>query len=343
MSLRVAVTGPTGEIGMSAIAALEQHPDVTHIIGMARRPFDPAERGWSKTSYRQGDILDREAVDALVADVDVVVHLAFIIMGSRAESARVNLAGTRNVFEATVSGATVSGATVSGATVSAKRPRRLVYTSSVAAYGYHSDNPSPITEDVPARGSPEHYYSEQKAACEAALTEITAGSSLEVYVLRPCVVAGPRAPALAEAMPWNQLPGVVRRVTKTVPLLKPPMPDPGTPLQLVHHDDVAAAVALAVTSTSAPPGAYNIAGDGLLSMSDVGAALGARPVKVPHVAAVATSEVIARLPFVPSALEWLHAGRASVVMDTRKAREQLGWTPEYTAAQTLSALASTVE
>jgi nucleoside-diphosphate-sugar epimerase len=318
---------------MSAIAALEQHPDVTHIIGMARRPFDPAERGWSKTSYRQGDILDREAVDGLVADVDVVVHLAFIIMGSRAESARVNLAGTRNVFEATVSGGTAS----------AKRPRRLVYTSSVAAYGYHSDNPSPITEDAPARGSPEHYYSEQKAACEAALTEITAGSSLEVYVLRPCIVAGPRAPALAEAMPWNQLPGVVRRVTNAVPLLKPPMPDPGTPLQLVHHDDVAAAVALAVTSASAPPGAYNIAGDGLLSMSDVGDALGARPVKVPHVAAVATSEVIARLPFVPSALEWLHAGRASVVMDTRKAREQLGWTPEYTAAQTLSALASTVD
>lgn len=338
MSLRVAVTGPTGEIGMSAIAALEQHPDVTEIIGMARRPFDPAERGWSKTSYRQGDILDREAVDGLVADVDVVVHLAFIIMGSKAESARVNLAGTRNVFEATV-----SGGTVSGGTASAKRPRRLVYTSSVAAYGYHSDNPSPITEDVAARGSPEHYYSEQKAACEAALAEITAGSSLEVYVLRPCVVAGPRAPALAEAMPWNQLPGVVRRVTNAVPLLKPPMPDPGTPLQLVHHDDVAAAVALAVTSTSAPPGAYNIAGDGLLSMSDVGAALGARPVKVPHVAVVATSEVIARLPFVPSALEWLHAGRASVVMDTRKAREQLGWTPEYTAGQTLSALASTVE
>jgi len=326
MPLRVAVTGPTGEIGISTIEALEGHPDVAQIVGMARRPFDPAERGWSKTVYRQGDILDREAVDALVADADVVVHLAFIVLGSRQESARVNLAGTRNVFEATV----------------AAQCPRLVYTSSVAAYGYHSDNPVPITEDVPARGSPEHYYSEQKAACEAALSEITSGSALVVFVLRPCIVAGPKATALADAMPWNRLPGPARRITEALPLLKPPFPDPGTPMQLIHHDDVAAAIALATTSASAPSGAYNLAGDGVLSLSQVGAALGARPVKVPRAAAVATSELISRIPFVPSALEWLHAGRTSVVMDTSKARNQLGWQPHFSAAETLSALAGAV-
>jgi nucleoside-diphosphate-sugar epimerase len=325
MSLRVAVTGPTGEIGISAVEALEDHPDVEQIVGMARRPFDPQARGWKKTRYLQGDILDRAAVDELVAAADVVVHLAFIIMGSREESARINLAGTRNVFEATVA---------------APRARRLVYTSSVAAYGYHSDNPVPITEDVEPRGSAEHYYSEQKAACEAALSEVTAGSDLEAYVLRPCIVAGPKAPALADAMPWNQLPGPVKRVTRALPLLKPPFPDPGTPLQLVHHDDVASAIALAATTTSAPPGAYNIAGDGVLSMSQVGEALGARPLRVPHAAAVVTSEVISRLPFVPSALEWLHAGRTSVVMDISKARDQLGWTPRFSGAETLSSLAT---
>ena len=326
MALTVAVTGPTGEIGISAIEALEQQPEVDRIIGMARRPFDAKAKGWAKTEYRQGDILDRDAVDALVADADVVVHLAFIIMGSRQESARVNLSGTRNVFEATVA---------------SPRPRRLVYTSSVAAYGYHSDNPVPITEEVPPRGSPEHYYSEQKAACEAALAEITTGMTLEVFVLRPCIVAGPKAPALAEAMPWNKLPRAVRKAGQIVPLLKPPFPDPGTPLQLVHHDDVAAAIALAAT-TSAPPGAYNLAGDGVLSMSDVADALGARPVRVPRLAMSAASEIIARLPFVPSALEWLHVGRTSVVMDTGKAKAQLGWTPKYTAAETLSALAESI-
>ena len=326
MALTVAVTGPTGDIGISAVEALERAPEVERIIGMARRPFDPAAHGWTRTEYLQGDITDRAAVDALVADADVVIHLAFIIMGSREESARVNLAGTRNVFEATVA---------------ADRPRRLVYTSSVAAYGYHADTPVPITEDVPPRGSPEHYYSEQKAACEAALAEVTRGTSLEVYVLRPCIVAGPKAPALAEAMPWNQLPGPVKRVTQALPLLKPPFPDPGTPLQLVHHDDVAAAIALAAT-TSAPAGAYNIAADGVLSMSDVAEALGARPIRVPRAAVSAASEVIGRLPFVPSALEWLHVGRTSVVMDTTKAKSRLGWKPKHTAAETLSALGAAV-
>lgn len=328
MGLTVAVTGPTGEIGTSAVAALERDPAVDRIIGMARRPFEPSSRGWTKTTYQQGDILDRDAVDALVADADVVVHLAFIIMGSREESERVNLAGTRNVFEACAAGAADG------------RPRRLVYSSSVAAYGYHSDNPVPLTEDVPPRGSPEHYYSQQKAACEAALEEITADSPLEVFVLRPCIVAGPQARALADAMPWNRIP-YAGAATRVLPVLKPPVPDPGNPLQLVHHDDVAAAIALAATG-SAAPGAYNIAGDGVLSVSDVAAALGGRPVRVPAAAAAAASAVIARLPFVPSSAEWLHVARTSVVMDTTKAKTQLGWTPRYTAAQTLEALAESL-
>lgn len=326
MGWTVAITGPTGEIGISAVNALEKHPEVDRIVGMARRAFSPEARGWTKTEYRQGDILDRDAVDALVADADIVVHLAFIIMGSRDESARINLAGTRNVFEATVA---------------SERARRLVYTSSVAAYGYHSDNPSPITEDVPPRGSPEHYYSEQKAACEAVLADVTAGSSLEVFVLRPCIVAGPNAPALADAMPWTHLPAGVRKASQMLPLLKPLIPDPGTPMQLVHHDDVADAIALAAT-TSAPPGAYNLAGEGVLSISDVVEALGARAIPVPHVLMTAASEVMARVPFLPSAVEWLHAGRASVVMDTSKAKTQLGWTPRHTAGETLSALADSI-
>ncbi|AXO22515.1 SDR family oxidoreductase [Mycobacterium avium subsp. hominissuis] len=329
MGVTVAVTGPTGEIGRSAVTALEREPGVDAIIGMARRPFSPSSRGWQKTTYQQGDILDREAVDAVVAQADVVIHLAFIIMGSRDESARVNLQGTRNVFEATVA---------------AGRPRRLVYTSSVAAYGYHSDNPVPLTEDVPARGSAEHYYSAQKAASEAMLAEITEDSPLEVFVLRPCIVAGPGATALADAMPWNQLPGPLRAIVKAVqaiPVLKPVVPDPGYPLQLVHHDDVASAIALAATAP-APPGAYNIAGDGVVTVADVAKALGGRPVRVPAVAATAASAAISKAPLVPSMLEWLHTARTSMVMDTTKAKTQLGWRPVHTSAQALAALASAV-
>ena len=179
MGMTVAVTGPTGEIGISAVKALERdsgrRPDHRDGAPPVRPGGARVDQNRIPAGRHPGP---RQPSTHLVADADVVIHLAFIIMGSREESARVNLAGTRNVFEATVA---------------AQRPRRLVYTSSVAAYGYHSDNPVPITEDVPPRGSPEHYYSEQKAPCEAALDDIVGGSSLEVYVLRPCIVAGPES------------------------------------------------------------------------------------------------------------------------------------------------------
>lgn len=323
MGLTVAVTGPTGEIGISAVTALEADPDVERILGMARREFDPATHGWTKTEYRQGDILDRAAVESLVSDADVVVHLAFLVQGSRREGERVNLRGTRNVFEATVAGA---------------RPRRIVYTSSVAAYGYHADNVVPLTEDTPVRGSAEHYYSQQKADVEAAVEEITRGSSLEVFLLRPCIVAGPKAPALADSMPWNYFPESTRKAARLVPGLKMPIPDPQVPVQLVHHDDVADAIAACVT-TEAPPGAYNLAGPGTVSLSEIARALGGRPVRVPRASAGMASQIIKRLPVVPSDLEWLHILRTSVVMDTTKAEQVLGWEPHYSGAETLEALA----
>jgi dihydrodipicolinate reductase len=54
--LTVAVTGPTGEIGQAVVAALERSSEVSHVLGMARRPFEPAERDWKKVSYRRGDL-----------------------------------------------------------------------------------------------------------------------------------------------------------------------------------------------------------------------------------------------------------------------------------------------
>jgi nucleoside-diphosphate-sugar epimerase len=164
---------------------------------------------------------------------------------------------------------------------------------------------------------------------------------LEVFVLRPCVVAGPKAHALADAMPWKRLPGPVRAVARAVPLLKPVVPDPGFPLQLVHHDDVATAIALAATAP-VPPGAYNIAAGGEVTITDVANALGGRGVRVPASAASAASAAISHLPFVPSLVEWLHVARTSVVMDTRKAQRELGWHPTHSSAETLAALAQAV-
>src|SRR5829696_7086178 len=265
--LTVAVTGPTGEIGKPFVQALERTREVKRILGMARRPFDPSADGWRKTEYRQGDITDREDVDALVADADVVVHLAFIVLGASDATREINLEGSRNVFRAAV----------------AAGVERLVYTSSVAAYGFHQDNPLPLNEDVPARGTEAHPYSAQKAELENVLDE-TVGDKLDTYVFRPCIVAGPQARMLIDAIPYvrigERLPGVVRALFDQVPILKPVIPDPGVPFQLVHHDDVATAIRAAVLGRG-DPGVYNLAGEGTVTMADLASELGWYAIPMP--------------------------------------------------------------
>jgi UDP-glucose 4-epimerase len=326
-SLTVAVTGPTGAIGRSAIRALESDTRVDRVLGMARRPVDPAALGWRKTEYRQGDVLDRHAVDEFVADADVVVHLAFVIMGTREQSSKINLTGSRNVFEAAVA---------------AQRPHRLIHTSSLAAYGYHADNPVPLTEDVPARGSPEHYYSAHKAECEAMLAEVTAGHDMQVYVLRPCMVVGPDSNLVNSVLRlepvFDLLPGPSRDLLTRLPLLRLVLPNPGVPFQLVHEEDVGSAV-LAATVGAGPPGAYNLAGDGQITISDVASAAGTYSVPVPNMLVGVASRLVAALPWLPSQAEWIHTVRYPMLMDTTRAHRDLGWMPKYTTRAAFDSIA----
>jgi UDP-glucose 4-epimerase len=321
--LTVAVTGPTGDIGIAALRALDRSPKVGKVIGMARRPFDPADHELSKkVVYQQGDVLDRDSVDALVKGADVVVHLAFILIGDPEEARGVNLEGSRNVFDATV----------------AAKAKRLVYTSSVAAYGFHRDNPQPLTEDVEPRGSEGFYYSAHKAELERVLDETVDGTKTDAYVFRPCIVAGAGATTLIEAMVrslpvYGQL-RLARRLLDSIPFLGPILPDPGIDFQLVHTDDVASALVAAVEGKG-EPGRYNLAGPGALSVSRMARALGWLSVPVPGPAVATLDELLGKLPGMPPEAAWLTAFRVPTLMDTRKAREELGWEPEWDADSTL--------
>jgi UDP-glucose 4-epimerase len=320
--LTVAVTGPTGDIGRSLLRALEHSPEIGRITAMARRPFDPAAEGLHKTEYRQADVLDADAVSEVIAGADVVVHLAFMILGSVEETTKINLRGSRNVFEAAIA----AGAT------------RLVYASSVAAYGFGADNPELLTEDLEPKGTKRHYYSAQKAELELVLRELLADSDTAAYVFRPCIVAGPDALTLVESIPYIQLsdkmPSAILRALEFMPALKPVIPDPGVPFQLVHHDDVATAMRAAVLGRG-ESGVYNLAGDGTLTMADLANALGWYSIPVPDLAVGAAAELVARLPFVPDEAQWIESARRPVIMDTSRARRLLGWRPRHDARQTL--------
>src|SRR3954469_24314408 len=135
--LTVAVTGPTGTFGFGLIPLLQADNRIGRIVGIARRPFDPDEHGWTKMEYRRGDVRDADALEEAFSGADVVVHLAFIILGNAArETTRaINVEGTLNAFRAPPPAG----------------GNRFVYASSVAAYGWHRDNPVGMTEDWPVR------------------------------------------------------------------------------------------------------------------------------------------------------------------------------------------------
>jgi UDP-glucose 4-epimerase len=324
--LTVAVTGPTGDLGIALVSALERSRRVKRIVGMARREFDPAREGWRKTEYRQGDVRDKNSVRDAVKGADVVVHLAFAIIGAGSMSHEINVEGSRRVFEAAVE----AGA------------ERICYASSVAAYGFHRENPDWLTEAIPPRGTPDHYYSEQKAEVEGILAHLLMRTArTHAWVFRPSIVAGPRAQALLEEMPYyrvsEKLPAVVRQALETLPAVKPVIPDPGIRFQFVHEDDVASAFVAGALGKGAP-GPYNLAAQGTLTMSDVAKALGWYSVPVPELAVEATAEALTRVPALPEAFAWIHTVRTPVLMKTDRARKELGWRPQHTAKQTLRAL-----
>jgi UDP-glucose 4-epimerase len=323
--LCVGVTGPTGEIGRSLLRALDRSDDVARVIGMARSPFDPDSAGLRKVEHREGDILDRATVNALARDVDVLVHLAFIIFTDKSEARRINLQGSRNVEAAFEEGV-----------------HRLIYTSSVAAYGWHDDNPDWLTEEIEPRGSDKHQYSAHKAEVEELLENLASaiGKQTDVYVFRPCIVAGPQALMLIEKIPYvsigRRMPETAQKIAGVLPLLRPILPDPGVPFQLIHHDDAASALMSGVLGAG-PPGPYNLAADGVITISDLAHALGWYSVPVSELLLDATVKVVSTLPLMPVEAHWINALTVPVLADCERAKTLLNWAPVHDSLETLSA------
>lgn len=319
--LTVAVTGPTGTFGFGLVPLLQEDDRVSRVVGIARRPFDPNEHGWTKMEYRRGDVRDADALKTAFEGADVVVHLAFLIIGGSRDTTRaINVEGTLNAFRA----AAAAGA------------ERFVYASSIAAYGFHRDNPIGMTEDWPVRPADRLFYAQEKAELEELLeAEAAAHPELALYLLRPPVVLGPHTIGGKDLLPGplaplaKQLQGRFRRLPVPLPVVVPDLP-----LQLVHEADVGAALLQCIVAAG-PPGAYNIAGDGVLSAVDVARELGFLPIPVPAGPTKAAARAASRLPFLPSFAEWVEAVSHPAVMDTTRAKTELGWTPTYSGLEAL--------
>jgi UDP-glucose 4-epimerase len=316
-SMRIIVTGATGNVGTSVTAALAADPRVEEIVGIARRR-PRLER--PRTTWVEADIVSAPLTE-LFRGADAVIHLAWLIQPSRDESVTraVNVDGSRRVFDA-----------AAAAGVGA-----LVYASSVGAY-----SPGPkdraVDESWPTEGTPSSFYARHKAATERMLDALEAAHpGLRVVRVRPALIfkreaasgvrrlfAGPLLPSPLVPSPllWQWLPVV-------------PLPA-GLRVQAVHADDVAEAYRLAATDERAR-GAYNVAADPVLDAGTLGRALDARPVSLPVPAVRAAALLSWRARLQPTPPGWLDMGMAVPIMDSGRIRRELGWAPRHGADDAL--------
>jgi len=321
--INVTVIGATGDLGKPLLRRLDAEPAVSGIRAVGRNHFDPGKAGLARVSFVPADVLDPAAIAGAVAGADVVMHLAFLIFGRRRQTRAINIDGSRNVFRAAASAGV----------------KRMIYASSVAAYGFYNDRPLPLTEELPLRVNRNYFYTEEKVATEQILAEVAAGTGIEVYVFRPCVIAGEESLALVRDNPLMRMgerfpAGLLRGLGRLG--LRPLVFDAGVPMQLVHAQDVAEALTLAVIGTGSP-GAYNLAAPEELSIAEVARELDWPVIRIPVAAARAVRRLATLTPWTPPELQFYsHLLSAPMTVSCDRAERDLGWKPRHSGRSVLS-------
>ena len=310
--MRIAVTGASGNVGTSVLRALAGEDLVKSVVGIARRR--PAGT-FPKTTWIEADI-SRDDLEPSLRGADAVVHLAWLIQPSRDEAKMraTNVDGSARVFEA----AARAGV------------RRLVYASSVGAY-----SPGPkdraVDETWPTDGIASSYYARHKSEVERILDDFEARHpGVRVVRLRPGLIFKREAASeIRRLFAGPLMPGFLAR-----PGLIPIVPDvPRLRFQAVHSYDAGEAYRVALTRDV--HGAFNIAAEPVLDPPELGRLLRARPVRMPARLLRGAAAVTWRLRLQPAPEGWIDMALAVPIMDTSRARRELGWTPRFTSGEAL--------
>lgn len=315
--MRIVVTGATGNVASQLLPQLLSTPQVTSVVGIARRLPELRD---PRVEWHAADIASAD-LRPLLRGADVVIHLAWLLQPAHRpdEMRRVNVVGSRRLFDAFL----------------AEGVPALLHASSVGTYAPGPNDP-PVPESHPATGISSSVYSRHKAAVEAMLDTLEREHpERRVVRMRPGVVF--QAAAASELARYFLGPFVPQTLVRRA--LLPLLPDvPGLAVQAVHAEDMARAYVLAVTRPVT--GAFNIAAEPVLDSRTLARLLGARtfPLRLGLVRAVV--DLTWRLHLQPTDPGWVDIGTLGPVMDTTRARRDLGWIPRRTAGD---ALLETVE
>lgn len=307
MSARVLVTGGAGFLGSHVVAALVADPGVDLVVaGDVRRPEHPIDG----VVYDDCDVTRPAGLAPLLErhDIDVVVHLAAIVNPGRDHDLeyRVDVDGSRNVVDACL----------------AAGVRRIVVSSSGAAYGYHPDSPEWLSESDPVRGNDEFPYSKHKRLVEEMLAEERRDNpQLEQVVFRIGTILGATVQNQITAL-WDGRSILAIRGSES-------------PFVFVWVDDVAAAMARA--ATDGPAGIYNVAGDGRLTVREIARRLGKPVITVPPGVLAFALRVGRMLRLTVHGPEQVRFLRYRPVLANDALKRDFGFTPEKTSAEAFEA------
>jgi nucleoside-diphosphate-sugar epimerase len=310
--VRVVVVGATGNVGTSVLRALADEPAVDSVLGLARRL---PQSEFAKVEFARADVASSDLAPHF-AGADAVVHLAWAIQPSRdpATLRRINVAGSERVFRA-------AGEAGVGA---------LVYASSVGAYSCGPKD-RPVDESWPTDGIPTSFYSRHKAETERMLDRFDAEHpDVRTVRLRPGLIfKREAAEGIRRLFAGPLLP---------TPLLRrgriPVVPDlPRLRFQAVHSLDVGEAYRLALVGDAR--GAFNVAAGPVLDPDELARALGARKVPVPAGLARGAVSLSWKLRLQPTPPGWVDLALGVPLLDTTRARTELGWEPQRTATEAL--------
>lgn len=311
--MRIVVVGASGNVGSEILRLLADEPRADSVVGIARRPPGP---GSGRLSWVALDLSSPDVdgpLQAAIAGADVVIHLAWLIQpGHRPDVLRAtNVDGSRRVFEAVVAAGVPA----------------LVYASSVGTY---STGPKDrrVDETWPTDGIATSTYSQHKAEVERLLDGLEAQHpQVRVVRIRPGLIMQRGA---ASAITRYFL-GPLVPVQLVRPGLIPVVPDvPRLRVQVLHASDAARAFVLA--ALGGIRGAVNIASEPVVDPAMLGDLLHARPVPVPAGVLRALVAGTFRTHLQPTDVGWLDLALGVPLMDTTRARTELGWVPERDAA-----------
>ncbi|MEU5404370.1 NAD-dependent epimerase/dehydratase family protein [Streptomyces sp. NPDC005963] len=316
----VLVTGVARQLGGRLVRRIQQDPEVQRVIGVdVVRP----EHELGDADFIQADIR-QPTIGRVLAEhrVDTVVHLDVtgtpLGAGGRAAVKETNVIGTMQLL---------------GACQKSPDVRRLVIKSTTSVYGSASRDPAVFTETTPPKSLPSGGFAKDSVEVEGYVRGFARRRpDVAVCVLRFANVLGPCADSpLAEFFSLPVLPTVFGY-------------DPR--LQFVHEDDVIDVLEMALHEPrrgTLNSGTFNIAGDGVLLLSQCSRRLGrpTLPVLLPAVTWIGSAlRTVGITDFSPEQIRLLTHGR---VVSTVQMRETLGFEPKFTTAETFADFARSRE